>query len=452
MIKKIKWKNDDILGNLELDFSKSDTENYNTIILAGENGTGKTAILDTLSEFLNLGSAESFEYIQYDINDATYTITFEQEHARYGFHTRKNEVSGDTKKISSNRRNNRAEIEKDLEDIRHYGVVYSKARSGFNTRKITSSTTEQLDINKYEVDENDDFTSIKQLMVDIDIQDSTEWKKISKSGKGISFNEFERESRQYRFTNAFNSFFDTVRFEGIDHTDTKEMKVIFKKYGKEINIDRLSTGEKQIVFRGAYLLKNARNVSGGIVLIDEPELSMHPKWQERVLEYYRNLFNKNGKQDVQIIIATHSEYVLRAALQDRENTLVVVLNDINGTIKPQKITAPTSLPIITAAETNYLAFGIASVDYHIELYGYLQYKNGNLNVSHCDAYIASQTGIYDPNLHSKPSSFTNKNGYTTNYQTLPTYIRNSIDHPNPQHTYTQEELKCSIELLRKLCK
>ena len=44
MIKKIKWKEHPILGNLELDFCKKDNICYNTIILAGENGTGKRCI------------------------------------------------------------------------------------------------------------------------------------------------------------------------------------------------------------------------------------------------------------------------------------------------------------------------------------------------------------------------------------------------------------------------
>lgn len=59
-------------------------------------------------------------------------------------------------------------------------------------------------------------------------------------------------------------------------------------------------------------------MSGGIALVDEPELSMHPKWQQKVLQYYRNLFNKDGSQDAQMILATHSEYVLRSALEDRD--------------------------------------------------------------------------------------------------------------------------------------
>ena len=67
MITKIKWNNHEILGNLELDFTKADGSPYSTIILAGENGTGKTTILETLSTFLNLGSIEPFEFIEYNI-------------------------------------------------------------------------------------------------------------------------------------------------------------------------------------------------------------------------------------------------------------------------------------------------------------------------------------------------------------------------------------------------
>lgn len=52
MIRKIKWNDHAILGNLELDFTKPDGSVYNTIVLAGENGTGKTTILETLSTFL----------------------------------------------------------------------------------------------------------------------------------------------------------------------------------------------------------------------------------------------------------------------------------------------------------------------------------------------------------------------------------------------------------------
>ena len=452
MIRKIKWNNHDILGNLELDFTKPDGSIYNTIVLAGENGTGKTTTLETLSTFLNLGSIEAFEYINYVVDGVPYTISQRANvNPELGFHVRKNESNGTTQTIRTNRNNSPQLIDSDLADLRHYGFSYSKARSGFNTQKVRSTTTQQLDSEKYENDSNDDFTSVKQLIVDIDAQDNSEWMRITKAGMQTPFTTFKQTSKMYRFEKAFNEFFGEVKFKGIDNTNPEEIKILFEKHGKEISVDSLSTGEKQIVFRGAHLLKNINSMSGGIALIDEPELSMHPKWQQKVLRYYRSLFNKNGSQDAQIIIATHSEYVLRSALEDRDNILIIVLSDDNGSIHSKNITAPTILPTITSAETNYLAFGILSVDYHIELYGYLQNKTGNDTVKSCDDYIAQST-FFNSALHTKKSSFTNQRGHTTSYQTLPTYIRNLIDHPDPTKNYTQEEFKCSIELLIELCR
>ena len=74
MIRKIKWNDHAILGNLELDFTKPDGSVYNTIVLAGENGTGKTTILEPLSTFLNLGSIEPFEYISYMADGVPYAV------------------------------------------------------------------------------------------------------------------------------------------------------------------------------------------------------------------------------------------------------------------------------------------------------------------------------------------------------------------------------------------
>ena len=67
MITRIKWKNHNVLGNLELDFTKEDGTPYNTIALAGENGVGNT-ILDTLADFLaGRGAITPFDYIKYVI-------------------------------------------------------------------------------------------------------------------------------------------------------------------------------------------------------------------------------------------------------------------------------------------------------------------------------------------------------------------------------------------------
>lgn len=448
MIKKIKWSGNNALGNLELDFSKKDGSIYNTIILAGENGTGKTTILDSLSTFLDRDSIEDFQYIDYIVAHQQYHIEPAKNNSRFGFHTRLHEASGTIQNVNTNRNSNPQQIESDPADLRHYGFSYSKARSGFNTKAVKSTTTQQIDAEKYENDSKEDFTSIKQLLVDISMQDNAEWMRITKSKEGTTFDTFKRRSKMYRFENAFNGFFDSIKYKDVN-SDSEEIKILFEKHGKTIPVDRLSTGEKQIVFRGAHLLKNAASVRGGIILIDEPELSMHPRWQQKVLHYYRSLFEENGEQTAQIIIATHSEYVIKAALEDKENVLVIALQDHDGRIFAKNITAPTTLPSITSAETNYLAFGIASIDYHIELYGYLQSKTGSDTVKKCDEYIANQV-CYDPFIHEKNDSYT-KNGHMTNYSTLPTYIRNAIDHPDSGRTFTEKELENSIKLLIDLC-
>jgi len=114
------------------------------------------------------------------------------------------------------------------------------------------------------------------------------------------------------------------------------------------------------------------------------------------------------------------------------------------------------LPSITSAELNYIAFDLVSNDYHIELYGHLQNKIAlsrgiqKCSVKACDTYIANQAD-YDATKHHKPSSHTTTHG-TTTYDTLPTFIRNAIDHPDPARTFTQEELRISIELLIELCR
>ena len=102
-------------------------------------------------------------------------------------------------------------------------------------------------------------------------------------------------------------------------------------------------------------------------------------------------------------------------------------------------------PTLIDSEVNYLAFDIASVDYHIALYGRLQLMEQKPNVTACDAFIAHHQD-YDPTIHEKID-----NSQYGNYLTWPTYIRNAIDHPDSGRQYTPEDLHKSIQLLRKLC-
>lgn len=444
MIRSIQWNNDPILGNLYLNFQKDDGSIYNTIVFAGENGTGKTSILETMSEFLNLGSIEPFQYIEYDANGDSFIISPNAEYAKNGWHNRIKKSDNSSKRITSNK-SNKASIERDEEDIRHYGCVYSKARSGFQTKPIKYSTTEQIDSDRYDEDNNEDFTSIKQLIVDIKSQDNSTWDRIGARGENITYQQFHLTSKIYRFEKAFNDFLETLKFSGVNETAIDEKKVEFVKNNQSIEIDDLSTGEKQVVFRGSQLLRNSNNLNGGVVLIDEPELSMHPKWQSKVFDYYRGLFTKNGEQSAQMFFATHSENVIRAAVEDKENVLIIILSNENSIIKADKMN-DIVLPSVTSAEINYLAFDVKTVDYHIALYGYIQTKTGKSRIVEADTWLSTQPE-YNSMLHEKIDSYG-----TNNYKTLSTYIRNAIDHPDSGRVYNDEELTISIQFLRSVCK
>lgn len=453
MITKIKWKNHEVLGNLEIDLKKNDGTPFKTVVLAGENGCGKTTILKTLAVFLNVGSILPFDYIEY-ISDDNHVMTamtqcpdnygsWNEDNFKSGHHYLLDDTSNSFKSVVANRN------KLDSRNILAKGCVFSKARSGFKTRIIESIKTSTLDSGKYDDDTSDDFTATKQLLVDIESQDSSDWLNYSYTNKGSDIGNYEQRFKLYRFKNAFNNFFETIKFERIK-TENNSKKICFTKFGKEIEIDDLSTGEQQIVFRGTQLLKNSKSINGGVVLVDEPELSMHPQWQKKILNYYQDLFKENGNQMVQMFFATHSEEVIKTALKD-ENAIVFVLKNKNGIVEAKRIDAPIILPSITSSEINYLAFDIISTDFHIALFSNVQNSYSLNSIKEVDTLISNHR-CYNSSKHRKPSSHTNKNGHITHYETLPVYVRNAIDHPESGNVYSDEELRDSVELLIDIIK
>ena len=457
-IAKIKWKEHPILGDLELDFTNKEGVPYDTIIFAGENGTGKTTVLTSISDFLN-GYPIDFDYIEYQIDDKTYRAIPPTQESYYGYYNLRL-PDGSIKQVNSGKNRNGGKtsnpsIDEDPRNIRYYGCVFSKARADYRTNKITGTTTKQLDIENKDIDTEDNFTSIKQLLVDIEGEDNAKFKEESKereeSGNTpIYWSDFNPSSKMYRFSNAFDNFFENKIKYGKIESNSAEKVILFEKNKSNISIDNLSTGEKQIVFRGAFLLRNLQKMKGGTVFIDEPELSMHPKWEKKILQYYKDLFTEDRELKSQLFIATHSEYVLKEALsqnKENENNLVIVLKDDSGQIKGNRIdTLSLSLPSITSAEVNYHAFDIPSIDYHIELYGTLQNKFSLRKVKECDKFI-KESNFYDHKIHHKTWKFNE-----TTYETLPSYIRNSIDHPDSDANqgFDDYELRESITLLQKL--
>ena len=425
---------------------------YDTVILAGENGTGKTSILSTLNTFLCLHSFEPFERIEYESQDRKFAVvsTGNAQDDTFGFHNRIDLQTNKSTRVNSNSVTNREVIKQDLLDLRHYGCVYSKARADFSVKKISGTTSLEIDKESYDQDNREDFSSLKQLIIDLQYDDSTKWQEITEASPNhqADYDAFMQTAKMYRFRTAFNEFFETIKYKKVETSDG-EKKVLFTKHNKDITIDDLSTGEKQIVYRGTYLLRNVGKLDGAAVMIDEPELSMHPKWQMRILKYFKDLFaGADGSQRAQLFFATHSEYVLGDALKDKDKTLVIVLKDNNGTIDKHEVKAPLVLPAITASEINYAAFDVPSIDYHIALYGAIQSKYGVHTITDCDRKIESCTPYYQKVKHEKITS--NPNSPLSLYKTVCTKVRNHIDHPDTAPDYTKEEMEDSIILMRDI--
>lgn len=72
----------------------------------------------------------------------------------------------------------------------------------------------------------------------------------------------------------------------------------------------LSSGEKQMLI--ILLTALVQDNQPAVMILDEPELSLHTDWQEKLIDNIRNL-----NEHVQIIIATHSPSIIINGWQDK---------------------------------------------------------------------------------------------------------------------------------------
>lgn len=209
-IQEVKWKGHPVLGDLLLDFNDANSgQPFETIIFAGENGCGKSTILEEISSFLNLGSFANFDYIKYSVNGQIYKAVPVSDGTNHPNFFDIVSPDGTIKKIRSDKSNSPNQVKENFIDLRRYGCVFSKARADYKTRKITATTTSALDVEKYDVDIDDDFTSLKQLIVDVVNQDNSDYMETNKvlGHAPKSWPDFYPTSKIYRFKKSFDKFF-----------------------------------------------------------------------------------------------------------------------------------------------------------------------------------------------------------------------------------------------------
>jgi predicted ATPase len=110
---------------------------------------------------------------------------------------------------------------------------------------------------------------------------------------------------------------------------------VFKKGGMPFNFREASSGEASILSTLLSLIPLLKNDS--LILIDEPEISLHPLWQSR----YIDLINKilQNVKGCHIIIASHSPFL--ASDLNPNNSSVITLKNKKGYIESEMISKST---------------------------------------------------------------------------------------------------------------
>lgn len=199
----------------------------------------------------------------------------------------------------------------------------------------------------------------------------------------------------------------------------------------------------EIVLTLLLLRSIAAESKGSIVyLIDEPELHLHPSAQQKLAEL---LLSESAV--AQIVVSTHSPYLIRSFMASAVNK-VVLKRAARGDVGVEYAGAMTSrlFPWSPSwGEVNYNAYGMATVEFHNELYGWLQEKDSLASESQVETHLVKQ-GIAKSKSWIKEQGGVAQPAYDV---TLCSYVRNSIHHPENRSNppFSDLELAESIKTL-----
>jgi len=252
-----------IFEDLKIDF-QIPKDNKNIVnIIAGVNGSGKTTLLD---------------YILKKLGDDDYLI--------------KGTITIDDDIHSSPR------------------VIYIPSNMTFNYQAENVIDTNYKFINTIDTDK---LLGNAELFIKNYI--------ISKERQSIKSNPKDRTKDAI---DSFNSIFKNSNLitKLIDLDPFDNNRPIFETLTKEkITIDKLSSGEQQLYARVVSLM--ILNPQNSIILIDEPEIALHPKWQIEIMKIYANIGENN-----QFIVTTHSPYIIGSVPNKNINFLIKEDNKI----------------------------------------------------------------------------------------------------------------------------
>ena len=316
-IEKVHIKNIKGIKDLELLFKK-DNEILDVIVLAGVNGSGKTTILESIKDFFDNKSIDFNDIEKSNVNLDIFFEEFEKEKI--------------VPFINIDSPNNIYKVFHMLGSYNSYvkenkGLYHQLTKEFENPPKIiyvpANNSFEEVETETSTLLRNYEFINVvnSELMEDIPSYIATRRNYLATIEEDLTMKEITN-----KVVNEINSIFSIleldVKLKGFSK-DEKTMPIFENSAGEEFDINDLSSGEKQLFLRTLSI--KMLEPKNSIILIDEPELSLHPKWQQRIIEVYKKIGENN-----QIIIATHSPHILGSV--SNEN-IFILYRDEKGKIE-----------------------------------------------------------------------------------------------------------------------
>ena len=295
------------LRDISINFEKND-EPLDLAVLAGSNGSGKTRILESILDYFNIVLVvpeEAQNKIELFFESMEEKCIDKLGHELSFMYCLK--FGSKEKKISVGSVGARyLDIKKELNILPK--IIYAPAEMNFKKMDMASTTL----IQEY------NFINIVNTNLVKDISSYIATKIISAIFKNKNEKVGDVQKKVFDEINEIFEILDIdVKIEDISQ-DGRNIPIFTNSAGDKFDINELSSGEKQLFLR--TLAIKMLNPENSIILIDEPELSLHPKWQQRIVDVYRKIGKNN-----QIIIATHSPHILGSV--KKENIMLLDKDD-----------------------------------------------------------------------------------------------------------------------------
>lgn len=427
-------------------------------VFVGENGCGKTSLLDAISLPLLSFKAESFSINDfYNPEEKTEINIFSEKNFDYAGVMPKAvyKAKGFSFLAGIRARENKAYLSSmivtDQKFIKADGELKPEENSPdlrvsvnnpFKGQRFNDNDVIYLDKNRLFQIKSGTYntTRFDRLMEDFDYQYIK-----SASNKIINLNKKLNQKIKLNIKNDFLAS-AVAKFNEISGTkitldfinNWKPFNNCFfaekKKNNQQIPISMLGSGYEMIfsLIYSFYLSQQSEKQL--IVLIDEPELHLHPSLQELFVKILLE-FSKIA----QIILTTHSPLFVKQLMYN-DIVKVKILRFDKSSVSVQKPDIFV-LPYLSSNETNYLSFHLPTEEYHNELYEELKsIKWESISITKFDdEFFIKEKGEQNnfPNFGEE------------NKVSVHTFIRNQIHHRKELGSANIEQIKSSVDKMRQ---